>query len=153
VVQRLNRTVAHLVAPGQFICLFYGIWNPENGLLTYCNAGSEPPILLRRRRPYLEYLRKGGPVLGVTEKIPYRQGALTLEPQDRLFLYTDGLTDQLSPDEEFFDRERLLALLAELDESTPSLLLENIFASVNAFGGPDRSDDKTAISLEIKRLQ
>lgn len=153
VVQRLNRTVAHLVAPGQFICLFYGVWDPTRGVLTYCNAGCEPPILLAARRNYPQYLRKGGPVLGVTEEIVYRQGALVLEPGDRLFLYTDGLTDQVSPDEEFFDKERLLALLAEYSAQTPPQLLESIFSRINAFGGVERSDDKTAIALEIKTLK
>ncbi len=153
VVQRLNRTVAHLVAPGQFICLFYGSWNPETGLLTYCNAGCEPPILRRHRQGYVEYLRKGGPVLGVTEDVVYRQGTVPLQPQDRLFLYTDGLTDQVNPEEEFFDRERLLGLLEELAHETPTRLLESIFSRINAFGGPERTDDKTAIALEIKQLR
>lgn len=152
VVQRLNRSVAHLVAPGHFICLFFGVLDPSTGVLTYCNAGLEPPILKNPQRTYCQYLRKGGPLLGVTEEIEYRQGTITLKPGDRLFLYTDGVTDQQNSEGEFFDIERLLALLEARIGEPPTQLLDNVFTRINAFGGTDRTDDKTAISLEIKRL-
>ena len=129
------------------------MWNPETGILTYCNAGSELPILRNPTRSYTQTLRKGGPVLGVADDFDYLQGAIQLEAQDRLFLYTDGLTDQQNQDDEFFDLTRLQELLAQNDEDTPVHLLERIFASINAFGGSERSDDKTAICLEIKQLK
>ncbi len=153
VIKRLNNTVFNLVASGQFICFFYGTWDPKTGILTYCNAGSEPPILRNPHRSYNQSLRKGGPVLGVTEQFDYLQGAIQLEPLDRLFLYTDGLTDQQNQNEEFFDLTRLQDLLVQNDEDTPSHLLERIFSSINAFGGSERTDDKTAICLEIKKLK
>jgi serine phosphatase RsbU (regulator of sigma subunit) len=153
VVKRLNNTVFNLASSGHFICFFYGIWNSETGILNYCNAGCEPPILMNPRKNFHQYLRMGGPVLGVTDEHDYRQGSVALIPQDRLFLFTDGLTDQQNQAGEFFDMPRLLALLENHPEATPSHLLETIFSTINAFGGPERSDDKTAISLEIKKLQ
>ncbi len=152
VIKRLNNTVFNLVTSGQFICFFYGMWNPENGILTYCNAGSEPPILRNPLRGYNQSLRKGGPVLGVTDDFDYLQGAVQLEPQDRLFLYTDGLTDQQNLNGDFFDLPRLQTLLSQNDDDTPVHLLERIFSSINAFGGAEKTDDKTAICLEIKKL-
>lgn len=153
VIKRLNNTVFNFVTTGQFICFFYGIWHPETGILNYCNAGCEPPVLLNPNRHYHQYLRKGGPVLGVTDDHDYRQGSLQMSPQDRLFLFTDGLTDQQNEEEEFFDFPRLLALLEANLESTPVHLLDKIFTSINSFGGPDRTDDKTAILLEVKNLR
>ncbi len=152
VIKRLNNTVYNLVASGQFICFFYGIWEPKSGILTYCNAGCELPILMSPHRSYNQSLRKGGPVLGVTDDFDYLQGTIQLEPQDRLFLYTDGLTDQQNEDGEFFGLTRLQDLLGKNDEDTPVHLLERIFSSINAFGGPERTDDMTAICMEIKRL-
>ncbi|MCP4291840.1 MAG: SpoIIE family protein phosphatase [bacterium] len=153
VIKRLNNTVFKLVAPEQFICFFYGIWNPVSGVLSYCNAGSEQPILSNPDRRYNQYLSKGGPVLGVMEDFDYLQGSLLLEPKDRLFLYTDGLTDEQNPEDEFFDLTRLQDHLHKNREDTPTELLGKIFSAINAFGGPDRTDDKTAISLEIKKLK
>ena len=153
VIKRLNDTVFNLVSTGQFICFFYGIWHPETGILNYCNAGCEPPVLLNPNQSFHQYLRKGGPVLGVTNEHDYRQGSLQMAPQDRLFLFTDGLTDEQNEDEEFFDFPRLLALLEANLVSTPVHLLDKIFASINTFGGPDRTDDKTAILLEVKNLR
>ncbi len=153
VIKRLNHTVYNLVSTGQFICFFYGIWHPETGVLNYCNAGCEPPVLLNPNGNYQQYLRKGGPVLGVADDHDYRQGSVLLKPQDRLFLFTDGLTDQQNQEEEFFDLPRLLALLELHLESTPVHLLDKIFTSINAFGGAERTDDKTAILLEVKNLR
>ncbi len=153
VIKRLNNTVFNFVTTGHFICFFYGIWHPDTGILNYCNAGCEPPVLLSPNRRFHQFLKKGGPVLGVTDDHTYRQGSLQLAPQDRLFLYTDGLTDEQNENDEFFDLPRLLALLEANIESTPVHLLDKIFACINSFGGADRTDDKTAILLEVKNLR
>ena len=69
---------------------------------------------------------------------------------DRLFLYTDGLTDQRDPEGCFFDSERLLALVeGDLDDD-PSGVLERVFATISAFGHHHRSDDQTAMLLQVK---
>jgi len=153
VMDRLNPVVASLVSAGHFICLFFGIWNPATGIITYCNAGMDPPVLFRPRALFRQKLKKGGPVLGVDTERRYREGALALEPGDRLFLFTDGLTEEQNPLGDFFDSGRLLDLVAANIESTPPRLIEKIFSAVNAFGGEEKSDDKTAIILEIKNLQ
>ena len=153
VMDRLSPVVASLVSAGNFICLFFGIWNPATGVLHYCNAGMDPPVLFRPRTFYLQKLKKGGPVLGVDTGHPYREGALALEPGDRLFLFTDGLTEEQNPLGDFFDSGRLLDLVANNIESSPLHLIDKIFSAVNAFGGEEKSDDKTAIILEIKNLK
>ena len=91
-------------------------------------------------------------MLGVTRQSCYREGAIGLEPGDRLFLYTDGLTEERNAQDEFFDTTRLLDLVDAHLEDTPDTLLGKVFSHVNAFGGPERSDDRTAILLEIKDL-
>jgi sigma-B regulation protein RsbU (phosphoserine phosphatase) len=153
VMNRLNPIVASLVSSGNFICLFFAIWNPASGIIHYCNAGLDPPVLFRQRVLYRQKLKKGGPVLGVQTERTYREGALALEPGDRLFLFTDGLTEEQNPLGDFFDLGRLLDLVSANLEYSPLVLIEKIFAAVNAFGGEERSDDKTAIVLEIKNLQ
>lgn len=153
VIAKLNAAVATLVSGGGFVCFFFGVWDPVSGLLSYCNAGMEPPVLFRPGVAHRQDLRKGGPVLGVVPDFPYAEGTVALRPGDRLFLYTDGLTDERNRDREFFDTGRLLGLVAANMEASPKRLIETIFAAVNAFGGDQKEDDKTAILFEIKKLK
>lgn len=152
VVAHMNPVVASLVGDDRFICFFYAVWEPAEGLLRYCNAGMDPPVLLRRGALPRQYLRKGGPVLGVDPGFAYREGIVPLGPGDRLFLYTDGLTEQRDPQGRFFEVERLLALVEDDADSPPERALERIFATVNAFGRHHRSDDQTAMLLCVNDL-
>jgi serine phosphatase RsbU (regulator of sigma subunit) len=149
VVGRLNRSMDATTVSGQFVCFFFGIWDQSSGLLTYCNAGMDPPVLFRSETRFQQKLKKGGPVLGVNPEFAYREGNLALRPGDQIFLYTDGLTEETNREGEFFDVGRLLDLVTDNLEFGPLQLLRNIFSQVNAFGGPEKSDDKTAILLEI----
>jgi len=156
VIARLNRAVSELLAPGQFVCFFYGIYATQDGLLTYCNAGMDPPLLLRRRG-VVERLKKGGPVLGILPTHDYRRGTVRLENGDLLLLYTDGITDQRNPAGEFYDPERLIATLLDDNGAPPAEaplgdLIGTVFASVSAFGGDDRSDDRTVMLLRPNQL-
>lgn len=153
VVARMNPVVASLVGSGNFICFFYAVWDPAGGLLRYCNAGMDPPVLLRREAPRRQYLRKGGPVLGVESDFTYREGIVALVPGDRLFLYTDGLTEQRDPQGQFFDAERLIDQIEQDIDGTPDDVLGRVFATVNAFGHHHRSDDQTAMIMQINKLR
>jgi sigma-B regulation protein RsbU (phosphoserine phosphatase) len=152
-ITRLNEVVTALGSQGHFICFFCGIWSADTGLLRYCNAGMEPPVLFRLNQQYRQILRKGGPVLGVDAAAHYREGAIQLVAKDRLFLYSDGLTEERNAQDEFFDAPRLHDLVANYHLDSPDMLLGKVFAQVNAFGGSERSDDRTAIILEIHKLR
>ena len=149
VVGELNRSLGTEGANGQFVCFFFGIWNPRTRLLTYCNAGMDPPVLFRPAARYQQSLKKGGPVLGVNPEFAYREGNLVLQGGDQLFLYTDGLTEETDNEERFYTAERLLRQVWEQRDAAPLQLLRNIFDQVNEYGGSEKSDDKTAILLAI----
>lgn len=153
VVARMNPVVASLVGSGSFICFFYGVWDPVSRLLRYCNAGMDPPVVLRAVPPHRQYLRKGGPVLGVERDFSYREGTVVLQPGDRIFFYTDGLSEQQDGDGLFFESERLIALVEGDSDGDPVAVLDRVFAAVDAFGRHHRSDDQTAMLLRVKQLQ
>jgi len=151
-IANLNQVVNALGSQGHFICFFCGIWRPSTGILRFCNAGMEPPVLFRRSDHYRQTLRKGGPVLGVDKSARYRSGTIGLTPGDRIFLYTDGLTEERNEAGEFFDCPRLLDLVQSYLVDSPDTLLSKVFTQVNDYGGAERSDDRTAILLEINNL-
>ena len=153
VITRLNAVVTALGSQGHFICFFCGILTPATGLLRFCNAGMEQPVLFRPADRYRQVLRNGGPVLGVEPSAHYREGAIGLAPGDRVFMYTDGLTEESNPDGEFFDAPRLLDLVERHLAADPDELLGKVFAQVSEFGGAERSDDRTAIILVINDLK
>jgi sigma-B regulation protein RsbU (phosphoserine phosphatase) len=152
-VGRLNEVVSALGSEGFFTCFFCGIWTPTTGLLRFCNAGLEPPVVFRHATRYRQALKKGGPVLGIVPQAHYREGAVRLVPGDRVFLYTDGLTDEQDANGQFFDSPHLLDLVSSHLSETADALLDQVFSAVEAFGGAGRTDDRTAIILEIKNLQ
>jgi sigma-B regulation protein RsbU (phosphoserine phosphatase) len=147
VLGELDRRLTDLLSAGRFVSFFYGVVDLPRRLLTYCNAGLEPPLLLRRDGPG-EYLRRGGPVLGIGAGLPYRRGQVRLAPGDTVLGYTDGITEQTSPDgEDFFETDRLEAAAAAGSDQAPEALCRHIFSRVEAFGGTDASDDRTVIVL------
>lgn len=150
VIAELDRRIGEILAADRFISFFYGTIDLGRGLLSYCNAGLEPPLLFRAGGRATS-LYRGGPVLGIGAGVPYRRGSLSLEAGDLLLGYTDGITEQTSPDGgEFFEIERLQSLVTDSDPSSIEALCDRIFAGVHTFGGPAASDDRTVIILEYQ---
>jgi len=149
VVALLGRSLRAVLGPAQFVCFFYGVFEPATGMLHYCNAGMDPPLVFRdgERR---DSLRMGGPVLGAVEDFPYRGGTVRLEPGDTLLAYTDGITEQIAPASgEFYDLDRLVAVAhgALGKDLPPQDICHRIFAAVAEFGGAEASDDQTVMVL------
>ncbi len=149
VITELDRRVGEVLSGGRFISFFYGVLDLQQMLLTYCNAGMEPPLLFRKDGRS-ESLRRGGTVLGIGAGIPYRRGTVRLHEGDLLLGYTDGITEQTSPDgEEFFELERLHSMVAHGRDQAPEALCSHVFSRVDAFGGDEASDDRTVIILKM----
>ncbi len=148
VITELDRRIGEVLSPGRFVCFFYGVVDLQAGVLTYCNAGMEPP-LLQRRGGRQETLHRGGPILGIQAGVPYRRGTVRLQRGDIIVGFTDGITEQTSPDgAEFFEIERVQAMVAAAGDGAPPALCREVFAQVSRFGGPDASDDRTVIVLQ-----
>src|SRR5262249_37311156 len=89
---RVNRALCASTPLHTFVSFFYAVINAERKRLTYCNAGHNPPILFRRNG-FTQTLDCGGGILGVFEDWKYAQQEIALNLNDRLVMYTDGITE------------------------------------------------------------
>jgi serine phosphatase RsbU (regulator of sigma subunit) len=101
-VAQLNRMTCKHSAGRRFITFFAGVIDAKSGAMTYCNAGHNPPLLVRSEGK-IERLTDGGMILGVVPGVAYQQGTARLAPGDVLVLFSDGVTEALHPvtDDEF----------------------------------------------------
>ena len=133
---------------GMFVTVWAATLNYKTGELTYVNAGHNPPLL--RHNGKWEWMKKKcGLFLGTFETAKYKQVTTTIEHGDQLLLYTDGVNEAFSVDEEEYGNDRLEAFLADHNQMHPRELVRLLRADVAAWAeGAEQSDDVTILSLE-----
>jgi sigma-B regulation protein RsbU (phosphoserine phosphatase) len=143
----LNRLVARSVQPGRFVTLFTGRLEPRTGTLRYVNAGHNPPLHFDARGRVTR-LEEGGLVVGVMDDVAYREGAVRLASGDLVVMYTDGVTESMTPHEEEFGEARLIEAVLEARDLSLESLIEGVLERLAAFrGGEAASDDTTLVLL------
>jgi phosphoserine phosphatase RsbU/P len=106
-MSKVNYLLWESIERNQFITAFYGILDATNRTLAYANAGHNPPLLLNADGSAI-FLTQGAVPLGMFRETRYHEYYLNIEPGQLLVLYTDGVTEALSPHEEEFGRDRLV---------------------------------------------
>lgn len=130
-----------------FATIFFGVLNPENGLLSYVNGGHEPVVIISPHGGVNRYLSPTGPAVGVMPDVEFLIKQTVLTPGETMLAYTDGVTEALSADGKEFSRESLLALCDNPSSSTEELL-ENIGGELNAhMNNTEQFDDITLLAL------
>ena len=147
-IDSANHQLCHGNDAGMFVTLFACVLDCETGRLECVNAGHNPPLLFHGDS--WEWMREvGGLPLGLFEEMPYSKYEVFLEPGDRLFLYTDGVTEAMSAENELFGEDRLMRLIEGLGNSGPRELIECVLGGLTAHAaGADQSDDITMLSFE-----
>ena len=148
VATSVNRLLCRNIAVGKFVTFCYLLVDRARGLLTFANAGHNPPLLVRIDGR-VETLSSGGMVLGVLPDATYGQREVPLEPGDRLVLYTDGITDAESPQGEDYGEARLSQAAAAHRTLSAQAILDALFADVSSFTGGRFEDDATLIVAAI----
>jgi serine phosphatase RsbU (regulator of sigma subunit) len=144
--QQVNRILCGHIAEGRFISFFYCVLDADLGLLTYCNAGHYPPMLVRASGA-VERLGAGGAVLGVFPDGAYEQGAVAIGGGDRLVMFTDGMSEARNAADEEFGEERLAALAVAHRACSAPALESRLSGAVAAFTGGRFQDDATLIVM------
>lgn len=153
-LSHINSLIYRPDEQSMFVTVFAGVLDVRNGELTYVNAGHEPPFISKAGGDFELHKLSPQIAIGVLEDIKYKAETMILEPGDRFFQYTDGLTDA-TPDKEkgvFFGMDGIKNSLNANKALNSKDLLTAVKADVDAFqaNGP-QYDDITMLCLEFKQ--
>lgn len=147
----VNNMLCDSNSEGLFITAFEGVLDLVTGEFRYVNAGHEPPYLCKQGEGFEAYKIRAGFVLAGMEDLRYREGSLQLSPGDRIFLYTDGVTEATDGANQLYGSERLHRVLNANLDAGPETLLPAVKADVDQFvGDAPQFDDITMLCLAYR---
>ncbi len=151
ILSKTNEAICSNNEAQMFVTVWLGILELSTGRLTAANAGHEYPVLKRPDGSFELYKDKHGFVIGGLEGARYREYELQLEPGAKLFVYTDGVPEATSAEEELFGTDRMIEALNREPEASPQGILKNVRRAVDDFvQDAEQFDDLTMLCLEFK---
>lgn len=152
VFSEVNALLCRANNEGLFITAFEGVLDLVTGEFHFVNAGHELPFIARAGGAYEVYKLRPGFVLAGMEDMEYQSGSITLSPGDKIFQYTDGVTEATNANHELYGMERLSKVLAENTDKKPAELLPIVKADIDAFvGEAPQFDDITMLCVSYLR--
>ncbi len=147
-IGRIDRHLQRYAATRKFLTVFFGLIEPDSGVLRYVSAGHNP-ALLRRASGGIEQLKATGVPLGMFPNASWTEESVMVGRGDLLCVYTDGVSEALDAADEEFGLDRLTALVAA--GTGPEELTATVFDAVEAFAADvPQYDDQTL--LVVRRL-
>lgn len=134
---------------GKFFTIVYLVLNCRTRTLKFSCAGHPPPLLVRGDGS-VQSLEAGGTIIGIGAALPFEEDQLQLRPNDRLFLYSDGITEREGGGGEVFGAQRLTDELSGSARDSLPAVCERLFGELEAFAqGAPATDDVTLCGLEL----
>lgn len=151
VMTRANDRLCESNEAGMFVTVWMGILDYKTGHVTYANAGHNPPLVYHKNTGTFEYLRtKPGLVLAGMDGIKYKLWEFDMEPGDRIYLYTDGVTEATSNDNELYGEERLYTYINAHKSDAQQEILAGVQTDIDEFiNGADQFDDITMVMVDF----
>ncbi len=137
-------------SPGRLDKLFsvsYMVLNVRTGALQYSNAAHPYPLLVRATGK-TELLRIGGTMVGMGGVMAFEEGTVALEPGDKLFVYTDGITEHRNEEKDFFGEQRLYDEITGLRTRPVEKIVERVMDAVMTFSRRKPRDDVSLLGFE-----
>jgi len=147
----VNNLLCEANSEGLFITAFEGVLDLVTGEFRFVNAGHEMPFICKAGGNFEPYKIRPGFVLAGMEDMKYRAGSMQLDVGDKIFQYTDGVTEATNLGNELYGMERLGAVLNKFKTASPHEILPAVKQDIDAFvGEADQFDDITMLCLEYK---
>lgn len=153
VFRQVNNQLCENNEEGMFVTAFLGVLDVESGRFTYVNAGHNPSLIAQGGGPYRWLKERSGLILAGMEGTVYQQFKTFLQPGDRIFLYTDGVTEAQNTKQDLFGEHRLIELFhtETLAETCSHQCLELLTQRLAEFtDGAEQADDITMLFLRIR---
>ena len=151
VLRAVNRELMQVNDTGYFVTALYGILHGPEGKFHYARAGHSVPLLLDAGRQPVEVGHGVGHPLGLFEEMLVDEASLDFVPGSMLLLYTDGVTEAVDAQGEFFGDERLLAALQSINGTGPDQTCEAIWSALQAYqAGASQEDDVTLLAVGVR---
>ena len=149
IVTQMNKILSENNKNHMFVTLFVGVLDLKSGLLRYCNAGHEAPIVINKEASFLP-IHHVFPV-GFFPDTNYLTQEVVIEPQTTILLYTDGLNEAMTADKKLFGKEGILDELNEAIQAgqlSPKAVIDRLTQAVQHFvGDTEQSDDLTMLAI------
>lgn len=146
-VDAVNKLLEGSANETAFITLFYCVYDSAARTLTYCNAGHNPPYRVLTDGS-ITTLETGGLICGSFSWSTYEEETISLTDDERLLIFTDGVTEAANISDEQFDEERLIESLAKYRAASAGDLIESVLGDVLRFqGDAPVGDDITLVCL------
>lgn len=151
----VNLTSEYLCKNNQqqyFVTLFTGILDIDSGEMSYINAGHNYPALLSKSAGVRLLKKIHHPPLGIINRGEIKSSNLTLGRGDKIFIYTDGLTESMNEEGKFYSTVNLITLLNKYSEEGPHNLIARINEEIELFtGNSEQSDDITMLCFSLSK--
>lgn len=147
----VNRYICENTPMNKFVTLFYGELDPQQHLLTYANAGHNPPLLVRADGR-VETLDIGGIPVGISDAIGYDEGTVRFDLGDVLLIFSDGISESVNERGEEFGVTRLVEVVTRYRHLRPAELRDRIEEALSQFVGKARPADDMTLVI-VKRVQ
>jgi phosphoserine phosphatase RsbU/P len=149
IVESMNVAISETNEANMFVTMFVGILNLQNGELYFCNAGHNPPCIMKKDGTVrFMNLDKNLPI-GLFKEFQYTVQSTIVEEDEILFLYTDGLTEAENPDKRLYSDDRLIDTLKDKIHLDAETLIRDVLASVEEHvDNAPQSDDLTMLVVK-----
>lgn len=152
VVQFINRDIVDVcVSCGHFITAFYTVIDPAQKKMLYTSAGHEPPLLIKEGGSY-RHLDKTQLLMGVDKNVDYVSVRVSINSDDVIVLFSDGITEAADAEQRMFERERLRDSVKKSRAYSAKEIVHHVFQDLRDFlqGSPLTDDFTLAVMKVIK---
>lgn len=147
-LKALNESLLERKVDAVYATLLVALWERRSGRFTLCNAGAEPPLVLRGGE--ILKPRVAGVPIGLLEDIEYEEVGVDVGRGDVVLFYSDGVEDQDNGAKEHFGEERIRRALREAGPAGPAAVAERLFADLDGFrGAAPLFDDQSVVALQV----
>jgi sigma-B regulation protein RsbU (phosphoserine phosphatase) len=148
VLEKANNILCRNNESGMFVTVFLAFYDTSSGKLTASNGGHSASLIIDPDGASREWAHTHGTALGFMEDLPYKEESVNLEVGQTLFLYTDGVTEAMSPDNELFGLANLREMLNSKHDLNLAKLCSDIEASLSEYQQGRQFDDITMLALK-----